>query len=58
MTITKAQARLIADTLSRLDGLTISDEQFLSVSLVDLDLGTVGYFSEEEGTWLYRPMGA
>ena len=56
MTITQKQAKLISKTLKRLDGLTVQDEQFLYVSLVDKDLGVVGYFSEEEGTWLFTPM--
>jgi hypothetical protein len=58
MTMTQKQAELIAQTLKRLDGLTIQDEQFLSVTLVDNDLGPVGEFIEEEGVWLFDPIGA
>jgi len=58
MTITKAQAQLIADALFALDGIEEVDQQFLAVTLVDRDRGVVGYFTEEEGTWLFFPIGA
>jgi hypothetical protein len=58
MTITKAQAQLIADTLFALDGIEEVDQQFIAVTLVDRDRGVVGNFTEEEGTWLFFPIGA
>lgn len=58
ITYTGAQAQLISDALYALDGIGEQDQMFLSVQLVDQDLGVVGYFTEEEGCWLFSPMGA
>jgi hypothetical protein len=58
--LTPAQARLIADTLTALEtvGSSKRDGQYLRIQLFDDCYGfPIGDFTEEEGAWLFEMIG-